>query len=257
MSKINNIKLSAVIITFNEEKNIERCIKSLDGIADEIIVLDSFSNDRTEEICKNLNVNFYQHKFDGHIEQKNRVITYAKNPHIISLDADEAISEELKNSILKVKENWQADGYSFNRLTNYCGKWIRHCGWYPDKKLRLWNSEKGKWAGVNPHDKYEMIPDSSVEFLKGDLLHYSFYTIDDHIKQIKKFTDISAKAYFEQGKRSNLFKIFFKPIWKFLQDYFIRMGILDGYYGFKISVISAKATSLKYVKIRELQKSIK
>jgi glycosyltransferase involved in cell wall biosynthesis len=248
-------KLSAVIITFNEEKNIERCIESLIGLADEIVVLDSFSTDKTEEICKKHNVNFFQHKFDGHIEQKNRAITYAKHPYIVSLDADEAISPELKKSILEEKNNWQADGYKFNRLTNYCGKWIKYCGWYPDRKLRLWNPEKGNWTGINPHDEYKMEEGSSVKFLKGDLYHYSYYTIEDHYKQVEKFTDISAKAYFEKNIKSNFLKIAFKPIWKFIKDYIFKLGFLDGYLGFKICSISAKATYIKYRKIKNLQKT--
>ena len=157
--------ISVVIITFNEEKNIGRCLESVKNIADEIVVLDSFSTDKTEEICLQHGASFFQHPFDGHIEQKNRAITYATYPHILSLDADEVLSPELEQSIKAVKENWQADGYYFNRLTNYCGKWIRHCGWYPDRKLRLWDSRKGKWGGVNPHDKYMLEPNAKQVFL--------------------------------------------------------------------------------------------
>src|SRR3954465_7519353 len=151
------LPLSAVIITFNEEKNIARCLDSLIGIVDDVVVIDSFSTDKTEEICKSKGVRFIQHVFEGHIQQKNWAITQAKFPHILSLDADEALDETLKQSILLLKNNWQKDGYYMNRLTNYCGKWIRHCGWYPDKKLRLWDSRKGHWTGTNPHDKYELL----------------------------------------------------------------------------------------------------
>ena len=146
------IKLSVVIITFNEEKNIERCLTSVKDIADEIVVLDSFSKDKTAEICINHGVKFFQHTFDGHIQQKNRAITYANFPHILSLDADETLSSELAESIKKVKQNFSKDGYYINRLTNYCGHWVKHCGWYPDAKLRLWDSRKGQWTGTNPHD---------------------------------------------------------------------------------------------------------
>ena len=138
--------ISAVIITYNEEKNLERCIESVRDIADEIVIVDSFSTDRTKEICKKYELHFIEHKFEGHIQQKNWAITQAKYPHILSLDADEVLSDRLKESIREVKENWTHDGYYFNRLTNYCGKWIRHCGWYPDRKLRLWDSRKGRWA---------------------------------------------------------------------------------------------------------------
>src|ERR1041385_5289202 len=133
----NPIQLSVVIITYNEEKNIVRCLDSIREIADDIVVVDSFSTDKTEMICKEKGVRFIQHKFEGHIEQKNWAITQAKFPFVLSLDADEAPDEELKKEILKVKADANYDGYKMNRLTNYCGKWIRHCGWYPDTKLRI------------------------------------------------------------------------------------------------------------------------
>ena len=246
-------KISVVIITLNEERNIESCLLSVKDVADDIVVVDSFSTDRTEKICKNYKVRFITNEFKGHIEQKNWAITKAKYPHILSLDADEALSEELKSSIIKVKNNWQYDGYYFNRLTNYCGSWIRHTGWYPDRKLRLWDSRKGQWKGVNPHDKYELIKGATKKYLKGDLLHYSFFSISQHIQQVNKFSDISAKAYLKKGKKSNLLKILIHPVWKFLHLYFFKLGFLDGYYGLIISIISANAAFLKLVKLKQLQ----
>ncbi len=249
------ISLSVVIIAYNEEKNIGRCLDSVNGIADEIVVLDSFSTDLTREICETKGAKFFQHKFDGHIEQKNRAITYASFPYILSLDADEALSEELKRSIAEVKKSWQHDGYYMNRLTNYCGKWIRHCGWYPDRKLRLWDSRKGKWGGMNPHDKYEMFEGDKVTgFLKGDILHYSYYTLEDHYKQVEYFSTISAKAHFASGRKASLLHLYLSPVVKFIHGYLIRLGLLDGAAGFTISRISAFASYLKYRKLREFWK---
>ncbi len=249
------LKISIVIITFNEEKNIERCINSLQGIADDIVIIDSFSTDKTEEICKAKGTRFIQHKFDGHIEQKNWAITQAKYPHILSIDADEALDETLKKSIIEIKNNWQYDGYYLNRLTNYCGKWVYHCGWYPDWKLRLWDSRKGKWGGTNPHDKYELLErDNNSSNLKGNLLHYSYDSIDSHIKQTEKFSTISANALFAMGKRVSFVKLYFSPIVKFIQSYLFQLGILDGYYGFVICKISAHSTYLKYFKLKQLHK---
>lgn len=248
------IKLSVVIITFNEERNIERCLRSLKNVADEIVVVDSFSRDKTKEICNNYNVRFIQHAFAGHIEQKNWAITQASFPHILSLDADEALSEELEKSILAVKNNFIADGYSFNRMTNYCGKWIKHSSWYPDRKLRLWDSRKGKWTGENPHDRYELHKDSNQKHIKGDLFHYSYYAISEHITQVNKFTQIAAETAVANGKKSSLVKILINPVWKFKRDYFFRLGFLDGYYGFTICIINAHSTFLKYIKIWELNK---
>ena len=247
------IKLSVVIITFNEEKNIERCLLSVKGIADEIVVLDSFSKDQTQAICEKHGVKFVQHAFDGHIQQKNRAITYATNPHVLSLDADEALDETLKTSILEVKKNFTKDGYYMNRLTNYCGHWVKHCGWYPDTKLRLWDRSKGHWTGVNPHDKYELFAgDKNTGHLKGDILHYSYYSVEDHYKQVDYFTNIASKAFFENGKKAPLFKLVVNPVAKFIDHYLLKLGFLDGKSGFLISKISAYATYLKYKKLRNL-----
>lgn len=249
-------KLSVVIITFNEEKNIARCLDSIQEIADDIVVVDSFSTDKTGEICLAKGCRFIQHAFEGHIEQKNWAITQALHPHILSIDADEALDGTLKKSILEIKKNWQHDGYYMNRLTNYCGKWIYHCGWYPDRKLRLWDSRKGKWGGINPHDKYELREgDKNTIHLKGDILHYSYYTIEGHNKQTENFSAISAKALFDRGKKTNLINLYVSPLVKFIQSYLFQLGILDGYYGFVICKISAHATYLKYFKLKQLYRN--
>jgi glycosyltransferase involved in cell wall biosynthesis len=247
------IKLSVVIITYNEEKNLERCLASVKEIADEIVILDSFSTDKTQEISEKYGVKFFQHAFDGHIQQKNRAITYASNPHVLSLDADETLDGTLIRSILEVKRNFNKEGYYMNRLTNYCGHWVKHCGWYPDKKLRLWDSRKGKWSGVNPHDKYELFNgNENAGHLKGDILHYSYYTVEDHYNQVEYFTNIASKAYFEKGSKAPLFKLIVNPIAKFIDHYILHLGFLDGKAGFSISKISAYATYLKYKKLKNL-----
>ena len=148
-----------------------------------------------------------------------------------------------------------SDAYYFNRMTNYCGKWIKHCGWYPDKKLRIWNKNKGEWGGINPHDKVVMQDNTSLEYLKGDLLHYSYYSIHQHIAQFNSFTEIGANEAFKKGRKSNIFTIIIKSVWKFKRDYFFKLGFLDGYYGFVICSLSAQATFAKYLKLRELNKN--
>jgi glycosyltransferase involved in cell wall biosynthesis len=248
------IPISVVIITFNEEKNIARCIQSVKAIADEVVVLDSFSKDATKSICESLGVKFYEHAFDGHIEQKNRAITYATYPHVLSLDADEALDENLTNAIIAIKKNWTHDGYYMNRLTNYCGHWVKHCNWYPDTKLRLWDSRKGAWTGVNPHDKYELKSgDKNTLHIKGNILHYSYYNVQDHYKQVEYFTNIASKAFVNSGKKASFFKLMLNPIVKFINIYLFNLGFLDGKAGFLISKISAYATYLKYKKIRAIQ----
>ncbi|MCK9616777.1 MAG: glycosyltransferase family 2 protein [Lentimicrobiaceae bacterium] len=251
------VPLSVVIITLNEEKNIGRCIDSVKEIADDIVVVDSFSTDKTKEICIAKAIRFVEQDFLGYIEQKNFANTQAKYPHILSLDADEALSPELIQSIKNIKSNWKADGYTMYRLTNYCGKWIYHCGWYPDTKLRLWDSRKGKWTGINPHDRFEMRKDAAIFHLNGNLLHYSYYTFDDHLQQVQKFSTVAAKAMHEKGIKSSICKILFKPLARFIKIYIVKQGFRDGYYGYLIARVSSFAVFLKYVKLFSLQKGTK
>jgi glycosyltransferase involved in cell wall biosynthesis len=248
------VSLSAVIITKNEERNIERCLSSLTEVADEIVVIDSFSTDRTEEICKKYGAVFIQHPFEGHIQQKNFAIASAKNDWILSLDADEALTEDLKKNILKAKEDPEFSGYRMNRLTNYCGHWVKYCGWYPDTKVRLVNRNNARWEGVNPHDRLDMKKDEPTGFLEGDLLHYSYYTREDHLKQIEYFGNIAAKELFDRGGKTNFAMILAKVVAQFIKSYFLKLGILDGPTGFTISRLSAYATYRKYVKLLNMQR---
>jgi glycosyltransferase involved in cell wall biosynthesis len=241
------IRLSAVIITFNEERNIARCLQSLVGVADEIVVVDGCSTDRTEEICEKFNVKFIDHYFEGHIQQKNYAITQATYPYILSLDADESLDDVLREEIIAAKNNFSADGYSMNRLTNYCGQWIKHCGWYPDKKLRLWDSRKGQWGGINPHDKFEMYDsNATLAHLSGNILHYSYYTVEEHKQRSARYANIAANGLYEKGKRVSWLMIALKTVSKFARNYFVHLGFLDGINGFKICKITALETWLKY-----------
>lgn len=239
--------LSAVIITYNEERNIARCLDSLQGIADEIVVLDSFSTDRTPEICRAYGVRWEQHVFDGHIQQKNRALALAAHDFVLSLDADEALSPALRTSIERVKQlATPADGYEMNRLTNYCGQWIRHSGWYPDRKLRLVDRRKARWGGRNPHDKMETAAGAKVERLTGDLWHYSYYTVEEHVLRARKYAEISAQAMKEAGKKGYWYHLALNPALKWVRNYLFKLGFLDGKNGWVICRISAWETYLKY-----------
>jgi glycosyltransferase involved in cell wall biosynthesis len=246
------MKLSAVIITFNEERNIRRCIESLQGVADEIVVVDSYSTDGTRTIAESLGARFLEHPFEGHIQQKNYALTCAQHEWILSLDADEALDEALRASILEVKKSGSAAGYSMNRLTNYCGHWVRYCGWYPDTKVRLIRSGKGKWCGTNPHDRLDLNEEQKAVHLKGDILHYSYYTPEDHYKQIEYFGDIAARELFRQQKQVGMPVIFLKVVVQFIKSYFLKLGFLDGATGLTISRLSAYATWRKYTKLKAL-----
>ena len=248
-TSINTVKLSSVIITYNEEEHLEKCLSSLVKVSDEIIVVDSFSTDKTKEICRAFNVTFIEHKFEGYIEQKNFAISMASNDYILSLDGDEAISEELKDSILKVKQNWDCDGYYSNRLNNYCGQWIKHSDWYPDKKLRLFKKESGEWKGINPHDSYTLKKGKKAGKLKGDLLHWIYRDYNEHKQKTENFSTIAAGAYYKLGIKSSLFKIVYRPSWAFFKSYFLRLGFLDGKKGYRICLQTYCVTSLKYKKL--------
>lgn len=247
------VKIAAVIITFNEERNIGRCLDSLAGVADEVVVVDSFSTDRTEQICREKGARFVQNPFAGHIEQKNYALSRAVFDHVLSLDADEALSEPLRQAILAAKADWRADGYAMNRLTNYCGQWIRHSGWYPDRKLRLFDRRRARWGGANPHDKVEMTPGATAARLQGDLLHYSYYSVEEHYARARRYADIAARAMHAQGRRAGWWNLLFSPLMKFLRNYVIRLGFLDGRAGLRICWISALETGWKYWALRRLQ----
>ncbi len=244
-------KISVAIITYNEERNIQRCLESVQQIAEEIVIVDSYSTDQTENISKSFKVRFLKHKFEGHIQQKNIALQQCRNEWVLSLDADEALSDTLIESLLVWKNSQPSkNAYSFHRLTNYCGKWVHHCGWYPDEKIRLVRKGKAVWGGVNPHDK--LIVDFPVGKLYGDILHYSYYTKDDHLKQIEYFGKIAAKEMYKMRKKKSPFVIYLKTIAQFFKSFFIKRGFLDGKTGLQISYLSAFATYRKYSLLRQL-----
>jgi glycosyltransferase involved in cell wall biosynthesis len=249
---LNGVKISATLITLNEEKKVERCLQSLVGVADEIVVVDSFSTDKTAEICQRYNVRFIQKEFPGYVAQKNFAVTQTTHDIILSLDADEMLSDVLKDEILRVKDQWgDCDGYSFNRFNNYCGKWIRFCGWYPDRKIRLWNKKAGQWSGTDPHDKV-VLPSKRVKQLTGDLLHFAYETVDEHLRQMSKFADVAARAKFSKGVKPSFFiHVILNPIFKFIKKYFFQLGFLDGYYGFVFCAAASSLNFFKYLKLYE------
>jgi len=247
------IKLSVVIITLNEERNIGRCLESVKAVADEIVVVDSLSTDKTKEICEAHKVRFVEQKFLGYVEQKNFALNLATHDHVLSLDADEALSFELLEEIKQIKNNFEFDGYRFNRLTNYNGHWVKYCGWYPDTKLRIVVKNKAKWIGTNPHDA--LVVEGSISHIKGDLLHYSYDSISAHVLQSNKFSTIEATSLFNRGKRASLSKLVTRPFVQFFKDYILRKGFLDGRYGFVICFLNSMYVLLKYAKMMDLERS--
>jgi glycosyltransferase involved in cell wall biosynthesis len=240
--------LSVVIITLNEERNLARCIDSVQEVADEIVIVDSFSTDQTELIARKKGARFIQHGFEDYVQQHTFADSQASYDHILSLDADEALSMDLVKSIKVAKKYWKSDGYFMNRKTNYCGKWIHHSGWYPDKKLRIYDRRKGKWVGQKLHERFTLVTGSTTSHLKGDILHYSYYTIEGHILQANKFSTMAAAALIESGAKIPKHYLVMKPLAKFIRNYLLKLGFLDGIYGFIICRITATETFYKYVK---------
>jgi (heptosyl)LPS beta-1,4-glucosyltransferase len=246
------MKISATIITLNEARNIERCIRSLKPVADEIIVLDAFSTDQTPTICAELHVRFEQREWEGYSASKNYLNGLAQHDYILSLDADEALDKELTAHILELKRDGAGGkAYSVNRLTNYCGKWIRHSGWYPDVKTRLF--PKGSyWDGAFVHEELVLPPDTTVEELPGHLQHFSYYSFEDHRARADKYSALTAQKLHHQGKRASWLKPYLSALGRFFSMFIVKRGFLDGKMGFKIAWISAASNVFKYKELRRL-----
>lgn len=247
-------KLSAVIITFNEERNIERCILSLLPIADEIIVLDSNSTDRTEEICRKYEVQFETRDWAGYAASKNYLNSLANHSYIFSIDADEACSPELQDSILGEKTKGFTHSYSVNRLTNYCGKWIKHSSWYPDLKVRIFPKETSRWDGEYVHEELIIENPDKVKLLEGHLYHYSYYDEVDHKQRADKYSALTAQKFHAKGKKVGPLKPYLSALGRFFSMFILKKGFLDGKMGFRIARISAASNVFKYKELRRLNR---
>jgi len=241
-------KISACVISFNEEKKIEDCLKSLQPVVDEIIVVDSLSTDKTLEIAAKYTDKIYHQKFLGHVEQKNLAVSKASYDWILSLDCDERLSPQLQESISSIKDQLpDFDAYRMARKTFYVYRWLNHC-WYPDKKVRLFDKNKAGWGGTNPHDKV-IVSSDRIQELNGDILHYSFDSISAHIQTLDKFTEIGAQEIIKKGKKVGLLSPLIHAKWTFIRLYFLRLGFMDGFAGFVVSILSFMHAFVKYSKV--------
>ncbi|MDD2237266.1 MAG: glycosyltransferase family 2 protein [Kiritimatiellae bacterium] len=245
-------KISACITACNEEDKIGRCLRSLTW-CDEIIVVDSFSTDRTIEICREFTDRVYQHEWLGYIGQKNLIRNMAVNPWVFFLDADEEVSPKLRASIEKIFSRNPRDyvGYQFPRMVYYLGKWIRYGEWYPDTKLRLFLKDRGKSAGREPHD--HVIVDGPVRTLTAPIYHYTYDSISDHLATMNRFSSITAREKYREGIRFHWVDILFRPWWRFCKAYFFKRGFVCGRHGILIATISSFAVMMKYYKLWEIE----
>jgi glycosyltransferase involved in cell wall biosynthesis len=245
------VKISATVISKNEEHNIERCLAALD-FADEIIVVDSESSDRTVELAKKYTDKVYINPWPGHIQQKNHAIDLAKNEWILSIDADEVITPELRNEIMGLitEDGRGFDGYFIPRMSNFIGKWIKHCGWYPDYHMRLFRKSKGRFGGMNPHDK--VIISGSAAYLKTPMLHYTYPTLEIYISRLNSYTTISAKELADRGRKFRPYNFILSPVFTFMKMYILKLGFLDGWEGLILCSLSSYYVLCKYLKLREI-----
>ena len=245
------LPLTVALITYNEEKNLPKTLDKVVDIASEIVILDSFSTDKTKDIALSYGAKFFQEKWKGFRDQKNSLIKKCSQEWILFLDADEVLSDELKSSIVKELKNPKADGYILNRKTFYSGKFLNFT-WQPDKKLRLVKKNANpRWEGGNIHEY--LVIDGKVKELKGYLYHYTYKDIEEHFQKALKYSKISAIEMYKRGKRFKLYKLIFNPIWAFTKEYIFHLGFLDGIRGLTVATSYLFSTFLKYIFLWELE----
>lgn len=244
------MKISATIITLNEQKNIVRAIESL-RCCDEIVVVDCGSNDRTREAAEKLGARVLESQWRGFAGQKNYAASEAAFDWILSIDADEALSEALEAEIWQIKKSGpQFDGYTMPRLARYLGRWILHSGWYPDRKVRLYNRRKARWIGDFVHETVRV--EGPVGHLKGNLLHYTCDTLSEHLRTMDRYTTLAAEEMVALGRKVRWLDLVLDPPWTFLRTYVFKAGFLDGWEGLTIAYMSAFYNFLKYSKARNM-----
>jgi len=240
--------VSACIITRDEEDRIGPCLDSL-AWCDEIVVVDSHSGDGTRELAAARGARVIERDWPGHVAQKEFAIRAARNDWVFCIDADERISPELAREIEALRAGGFAGhaGWEMPRVSNYLGRWIRHGTWYPDRKLRLFDRRRGRWAGRNPHDHVHV--DGSVGTLRGELLHHPYRSLEDHLRTIDRYTTIMAEELRSEGRRARLADIVLRPPVRFFKFYVLKRGFLDGWRGLLMAYLAAHYVRLKYAKL--------
>lgn len=244
-------QITACITAGNEEDNIRRCLESVTW-ADEIVVVDSFSTDRTSAICREYTDLVYEHRWLGYIGQKNLVRDLASSPWVFFIDADEEVSPRLRDEILDEFDSGRSrrwSGYEFPRMVRFLNRWITHGDWYPDIKLRLFRKDRGRCGGKEPHDR--MIVEGPIRRLRAPLLHYTYTGISDQVATLNKFSTITARTQFAEGRRFRLFDLLLRPPFRFLRGYFLKGGFLDGLPGLIVAASVSYGVFIKYAKLWE------
>jgi glycosyltransferase involved in cell wall biosynthesis len=253
----SQLPLSVSIIAKNEANNLRRCLSSLHGIASEIVVVHNDCTDTTVEVAKSFGAKCFDHDWRGHVEQKNIALSKCSNQWILCLDADEALSDRLRDSIVGFLENTELsdvnNAVKFNRCSFFLGKWIKHGDWYPDTKVRLVKKNKATWGGINPHDKLSLKNNEHIFKLDGDLEHYSFVGIRDLTQKSIRYSDLFVN--YNADKTFSPGVAVLRALWRFFRCYLLRLGFLDGSVGFIIAFSIAQETLLKHGRCRDNQDS--
>jgi len=243
-------RLSACIITLNEEQNLPRALASLQGIADEVIVVDSGSSDRTEQLVRASGGFFHFREWTHYAEQKNHAASLANGEWILSLDADEELSSSLQSAILDWKKRVaKYDVYEVARKTWYLGAWIKYSGWYPDFKKRLYRKSAARFDGAL-HETLKFA--GPCGRLTGDLLHYTVRDFSEHEANVERYSTLAARQMFDLGYRRWRGAVLFATPWSYFQNFILRGGFLDGYRGALIAHMAARTVRLKYSKLGQL-----
>lgn len=250
---MNPMEISAVVITFNEARRLEGALKSLAGIASEIVVVDCRSEDETVKIARRYTDRVFERDWTNFADQKNFGNSQASHPWILSLDADERVSPELRQELLELKKTEpDVDAFSIPRMVYYLGRWIRHSGWYPDRKLRLFRKGAARWEGEYVHEKLTVTGRSAR--LKGGIHHFTYRNIHEHLARINAFSDLGAQKLYAQKKKTRWYHLLFLPFFRFFRAYVWKRGFLDGFAGLVISVLTGYAVFVRYAKLREIWK---
>lgn len=242
--------LTAIIITKNEAYHIERCLQSINWV-DQIIVLDSGSMDETVSICQRYTAHVYQTDWPGFGPQKQRALNLATNDWIFSIDADEVVSPELRQEMQQAMREDSVAGFEIPRLSSYCGKQIRHAGWWPDYVLRLFRRDLGRFTENIVHER--VLVDGSIGRLHSPLLHEAFVDLNEVLDKVNSYSALGAQQLHQKGVRSSLFKAVYKALWTFIRTYWLKAAFLDGEQGFMLAVSNAEGAYYKYLKLYELQ----
>jgi glycosyltransferase involved in cell wall biosynthesis len=242
------MKVSATVITLNEESNIGDCLASLD-FADEIVVVDSGSSDRTEDICRaNSKVHFYPHRWQGYGKQKNTAAHLATNDWIFSIDADERVTPELRSSIIAISTN-DVTAYRVARENYFDTRWIKYCGWYPDYTTRLYDRRYCSFIERSVHESLEYI--GKLGTLSGNLKHFTYTGISDYLERMNRYSTLAADEVVKAGKKPGILAVMLKPAYTFFKMYIVKMGFLEGFSGLQLSLLYSIYTFAKYAKARE------